>query len=33
MEFAEMLLKFKPLWGSKTIYALRQMYEHRKQDG
>src|SRR3990172_3863793 len=33
MEFAEMLLKFKPLWGSKTIHALRQMYEHRKQDG
>jgi hypothetical protein len=33
MEFAEMLLKFKPLGGNKTIHALRQLYEHRKRNG
>ncbi|MFH1740187.1 MAG: DUF87 domain-containing protein, partial [bacterium] len=33
MEFGDMLLKFKPLWGTKAISDLRKLYERRKETG
>ena len=33
MEFSDMLLKFKPLWGAKATSDLRKVYEHRKECG